>query len=557
MTTRPFHHAPRRIALLTALVCASLQAHAQTAPDAGRTLQETAPPVLLPPRPAPELSIQSPLPADIAPGGAKVTLQSVSLSGNTVFGSDVLLPLLGETSGQSFDLAGLRALASRITEYYRANGYPFARALIPAQSMQDGLLRIEVVEGRYGAVKAVGDTPLAEAAQAFLAPLKLKGSDVIESKSLERIALILDDQPGLRATPIIRPGQETGTGDLEVRIERTQGVSGEAGLDNHGNRYTGQSRARANLDLNSPFMLGDQITLRLLGTEQNMWLGSVGYNLPLGTSGLRGQLGYSHTAYQLGSDFANLDATGYARVTTAGLSYPLLRSQQSNLTLSGSWQHKSLNDRQGSASTDNRKSSDAAPLALIFDRRDGLGGGGITYGALTWTTGQLWLDATLRATDQTSARTEGHFSRLNLDIARLQAIDADLTLFGRASIQRASKNLDSSERFGLGGPSGVRAYPVGESFGDEGWLIQLEARYRTGPLTPYVFYDAGEIRTNARPWQAGNNQRFLSGSGIGLRAQQGPWNLDATLAWRQAGGKPESDTRDTSPLVWLNAFYRF
>lgn len=557
MTHRPSTNKARPLALAAALVCSGLQAQAQTAPDAGRTLQETAPPVLPQPRPTPELNLQSPLPADTAPGGPKVTLRGVSLSGNTVFSGETLLPLLGEVRGVDFDLAGLRGLANRITEHYRANGYPFARAVVPAQSMQDGTLRIEVVEGRYGKVQAVGDAPLAEAAQAFLEPLKLKGSDVIESRSLERLALILDDQPGIRATPIIRPGQEVGTGDLEMKIERTQAVAGEVGIDNHGNRYTGQHRARANLDINSPFMLGDQITLRLIGTEQNLWLGSVGYNAPLGTSGLRGQLGYSHTSYQLGSDFANLDATGYARVSTAGLSYPLLRSQHANLTLAGSWQHKSLNDRQGSASTDNRKSSDALPLTLIFDRRDNLGGGGITYGALSWTTGQLWLDATLRATDQTSARTEGHFTKLNFDIARLQAVNNELTLFGRASMQWAEKNLDSSERFGLGGPSGVRAYPVGESFGDQGWLLQLEARYRLGMVMPYVFYDAGEIRTNARPWQAGNNHRFLSGSGVGLRVQQGPWNLDATLAWRQAGGKPESDTRDNTPQVWVNAYYRF
>lgn len=557
MTYRPATGTAGQLALAAALLCNCLHVLAQTAPDAGRTLQETALPTLPLPRPVPELNLQSPLPPETLPGGPQVTLQGVNLSGNTLFSNDVLLPLLGEVRGAAFDLAGLRGLANRITEHYRANGYPFARAVIPAQSMQDGTLRIEIVEGRYGNVQAVGDTPLTEAAQAFLAPLKLKGSDVIESRSLERIALILDDQPGIRATPIIRPGQDVGTGDLEVKIERTQAVAGEVGVDNHGNRYTGQQRARANLDLNSPFMLGDQITLRLIGTEQNLWLGSVGYNAPLGTSGLRGQLGYSHTSYQLGSDFANLDATGYARVTTAGLSYPLLRSQQANLTLSGSWQHKSLNDRQGSASTDNRKSSDAVPLTLIFDRRDNLAGGGITYGALSWTGGQLWLDATLRATDETSAHTEGRFSKLNFDIARLQAVNNELTLFGRASMQWAEKNLDSSERFGLGGPSGVRAYPVGESFGDQGWLLQLEARYRLGMVTPYVFYDAGEIRTNARPWQAGNNHRFLSGSGVGLRVQQGPWNLDATLAWRQAGGKPESDTREVSPLFWLNAAYRF
>jgi hemolysin activation/secretion protein len=55
------------------------------------------------------------------------------------------------------------------------------------------------------------------------------------------------------------------------------------------------------------------------------------------------------------------------------------------------------------------------------------------------------------------------------------------TLYASFSGQRASKNLDSSEEFFLGGPNGVRAYPQGEGAGDEGWLSRLELRHGAGP----------------------------------------------------------------------------
>ena len=66
----------RTTALASALVL-SFPLHAQVAPDAGRTLQETVPPVQAP-RPSPEITIEPPSDAAVAPeGGVRVTLQSV------------------------------------------------------------------------------------------------------------------------------------------------------------------------------------------------------------------------------------------------------------------------------------------------------------------------------------------------------------------------------------------------------------------------------------------------------------------------------------------------
>lgn len=532
---------------------------AQQAPDAGQILQQqqqVAPPL---PRTGAAIDIQSPAPAATLPGGQQVTLQSVSLRGVSVFSEADLLAVLGAVAGQSYDLAGLRGLASRVSDHYRGNGYPFARAFLPPQPLTDGQLIIEVVEGRYGQVTAEGDG--AESAQRFLAPLQ--AGAVIESSTLERATLVLDDQPGFKAAPIIRPGQELGTGDLNVRVSRERLVSSDVGLDNHGNRYTGQYRARLNVQADSPFLFGDQVQLRSLVSDEGMWLGSLNYSAPLGASGWRANVGYAHTYYQLGKDFANLDARGTAKVNTAGISYPLIRSQKTNLTLAASWQHKRLNDRQDSSHSSNDKHSDSWPLVMQFDRRDGFAGGGISYGTLAFTSGRLKLDAALEATDIASnTDTRGSFQKWNLDIARLQATPvANLSFFARASAQRAGKNLDSSESFSLGGANGVRAYPQGEGIGDEGWLIQLEARYQMGFFSPYAFYDAGKIRVNADPGRINpevtSNVRRLAGSGMGVRYGTGPWIVDAALAWRTQGGQPQSDTQDRDVRLWLTGTYRF
>lgn len=544
---------------LTIALALGGSALAQQAPDAGQILQQSQPPALQAPRPATGVTVQPPVEAQTLPGGQKVKLAGVKFAGQSVFTEAQLLTLLGDVKGQSFDLAGLRRLAAKISAYYRANGYPFASALIPTQNFADGVLTMQIVEGRYGQVKAQGD--LAAPAQGFLTPLQ--PGVVIESGTLERTTLILDDQPGIRTAPIIRPGQTVGTGDLIVNVSREPMFSADVGLDNHGNRYSGANRARANLQLDSPFTFGDQVSARVLHSDEAMWLGSLGYSLPLGSSGLRGNIGYAHTDYKLGKDFANLRATGTAKVATLGVSYPIVRSQQANLTLGATYQNKRLNDKQQTTSIDERKSSDSLPVVLNFDRRDGLWGGGITYGSLGYTAGRLKLDSALANTDSTSGqKTRGSFDKWNLDIARVQATPvAGFVFFGRVSSQWAGKNLDSSEGFSLGGANGVRAYPSGEGNGDEGWLVQLELRYSMGLYSPYLFHDSGRVTLNAKNGQlatpANPNHRSIGGEGLGLRYTRGDWNMDANLSWRSRGGKPESDTQDRSPRLWVAAGYRF
>jgi len=545
-----FHLCP-----LVAALALALPAIAQQAPDAGQLLQqERSAPSL--PKAGPSIEIAPAATAATLPGGSTVMLKGVRFTGNTRLSSEQLHAVLGDVADQPFDLAGLQALAQKVSAHYRAAGYPFARAFVPEQQFTDAVLQITVVEGRYGQIKAQGDSRFVAAAQEFLSGLE--PGAVIEAASLERATLILDDQPGLQTAPLIRPGQALGTGDLLIDVQPGPAFKGELGLDNHGNRYTGEYRARASLQWDSPFMVGDQINLNGNVSNQAQWLGSLGYNRPLGQSGLRASLAYARTRYELAKQFASLDATGMADILSAGLSYPLIRSTRSNLSLTATYQYKKLDDREGATHTSSGKKNQVLPLALQFDRRDSLGGGGITYGSLSFTPGRLSLDNALQAADAASARTQGSFHKWNLDVARLQATPlAGLNLFGRVSMQSSSKNLDSSEDFGLGGFHGVRAYPSGEGFGDQGWLVQLEARYQMGSVAPYGFYDAGHSKTNKKPFSARSNERDLAGYGLGVRYADQAWSLEAALAWRSRGGAPSSDTADRNPRLWVKAGWKF
>jgi hemolysin activation/secretion protein len=110
----------------------------------------------------------------------------------------------------------------------------------------------------------------------------------------------------------------------------------------------------------------------------------------------------------------------------------------------------------------------------------------------------------------------------------------------------------------LGGAGGVRAYPLGEGYGDQGWLVQTELRLSLGDYTPYVFFDVGRVTIDKNPWTAGDNSRQVSGAGLGFRANlQRRWLADVSLAWRTSGGPPQSDTRDVQPVLRASLAYKF
>lgn len=522
------------ICLLPAAVNASVQ------PDAGRILQDTRQMEMQPKAPATDLIPRISPFAETAAGGSEVEVRGIHFTGNTVFDEDALLSVVGDTIGTTRDLAGLRQIAERISIFYRENGYPFAWAYIPEQNMEGGRLLIDIIEGRYGHVGTTGDPTLAAWSARFLHALE-PGS-LIEDKELERAILILSDQPGVVIEPLIRPGEERGTGDLEVQVTEGPGFSGQVRLDNHGNRYSGEYRGELTLRMDRVFTTGDELSIRTLYTSENMWLGQLDYAFPIGCSGLRGNVGYAHTAYDLMAPYEGY--TGTAKVSKAGLSYPLIRSRITNLAIYVTGQYKDLGNEFLGSSYE-KKSSWSGVAGLQFDHRDAFGGGGITWGDLSVTAGDLDSD--------NPGATQGSFTKANLEISRLQNLSPVFSLFVNASGQWADSDLDSSESFTLGGANGVRAYPQGEGSGSEGWLARSELRYLMNEnLEPYLFYDAGYISNDPT-----NESRDIAGAGIGLRYIRDDWSLDACAAWVTEGGDAQSDDSQRSPRIWVSVVRSF
>lgn len=491
---------------------------------------------------------------EAASGGPQAVLKKLQITGTSVFTEEAILVGLGDILEKSYDLAGYRNLANTISQFYRDRGYPFARAYIPAQSMKNGELRIDVLEGKYGRATARATQDIQAQAQAYLSTVM--PNEVIESSKLERISLIMNDIPGYKALPSISPGDRTGTANLNVLLIPEQQMFGDVTIDNQGSRYTGYNRVQSGIKKAHMFNFGDELNARVMFTDEAMVFGNLGYSFAVMPNGLRGNAAYSQTRYSLGKEYSSLDAIGRSNIYSLGLSYPLVRSQLTNINAKASFERKELMDFYQASNNKLTKSINSIPLSLAFDTRDQFLEGGITYGALTLGFGDLHYD-------QDTANTKGGFMKTTLDIARIQSLPAGLSMFIKGSIQKASQNLDSSEDLYLGGSNAVRAYPPGEAGvnggGDEGYFTQVELRYNVNEYTPYVFYDAGRVNTYAKPTQSLTNEtRDLAGGGVGLKYVRGDWSADVFAAWRTEGGAPVSDIYENAkPRVLGSLTYRF
>jgi hemolysin activation/secretion protein len=515
-------------------------------PDAGALMRETERSLQTPRvAPRPQLAPVAPPMATDAKA-ARATVQRITVDGASLLPTAELEALVADRQGQSLTLSELEHAAQRIAEHYRANGW-YARVYLPQQDVTDGHIRIHVLEGRYGGSIIAAPSERADATRVqAIVTHQLRQGAPLSSADLERGLLIANDLPGVYATGMLQAGDEQGETQLALAVKDTAFVTGDVGVNNYGVASTGRVQAVGGIALNNLSGGGDQLALRLLAA-QDIRSGVVRYSLPVGDSGLRLATQLSTLDYSLGGSYRALQAEGKAHTGGVSLSYPLIRQTERNLYLTGGYEHRRYDDDALGRSL-RRHRVDAGTLGVSGDARDRIGGGGITWGGAQLTHGQLGIRDVNddRAQDAATARSDGGYEKLDLNLNRLQNLGGGWQAQAALSGQLASGNLGSSERFTLGGPTQVRAYPVNEASGDAGVLFKLELQRELGMGWQAVaFYDTGRIRQHRNPWAGWNaasgqsNTYSLSGAGVGVNWRHPEWYLTASIA-TPVGSRPDA-----------------
>ena len=472
-------------------------------------------------------------------GAVRVQVKAFRISGNTLISESDLQAVLLPWVGKETSFAELQQATNAVAEAYRARGW-FARPQLPAQDVNDGVVSIHIIEGRLGAVRLDDGGKELRTDRAMVTDTmtaRQKSGDPLNLDALDRSTNILNDTPGVAVATILAPGQNTGDTDAVVKVQDKPLYSGTAMLDNQGARSTGADKFSVSLTMDSPRGVGDQIALNGNASEGSLYL-KLAYALPWGRDGARVGASTSAMRYTLIGDLSSLNAKGDAQTFGVNASYPLLRSGTKNVAFATALDRKTYYNEASQVAT-SQKVADVVLLALSGDLLDGLGQGGMTMWGINLTAGQINLsgNATNQGADRVGANTEGNYQKWGYNLARLQRLSDKTSLWASFSGQSAAKNLDSSEKFSLGGASGVRAYPLSEGSGDDGWLATLEVRYNLLPeLQISVFYDQGQIKLshdNAYTGAPVVNEASLKGYGVGLSwTQSGNYAVRASLAHR-------------------------
>jgi hemolysin activation/secretion protein len=571
-------HAPTALVagVLLSGLCMSVAAQTSVGSqgtDAGRvydSLQKRGPqtqPAILP-----DVKLQPNVtaPNDTLGAATQLEVKQFRIEGVTLLAQPRLDQVVKPFAGRTLSVAQLQEAADAVAQTYREAGYLFVQALVLPQSITDGVVTITVREGRIEKLDTAS-TPAGKSLPGVVQSgleKNIRSGETLSTPALEETLLLVNDLPGQgRTTAEIAPGTQADTANIKVNYTPAARVGGVVQADNTGGRYTGRNRLLGQIYVNDPLGIADQASLTVLTTGKLLSFAQLGYRAPLG---LRTSVGVSASTlkYDVCCLAAGQSSSGTADSLGLDVAYNVRMQRGSQFALTAAADTKKLATDANGAEQTRRKVQGLSLGARGYWTDSAYNGW-----SASWRTGRVDLATNPAdlAADEVGARVQGRFSKLNASAYRNQAFSNgwswQVSLRGQANLGR---NLESSERFSLGGADGVRAYPSGEGVGETGWLAAVDVRYALAAvqgLSLTGFVDTGGIKRFSKNAVllagATPNSYQLSGAGLGLRYETTAVTLLLTVAkpigqnrGLDAAGN-NNEGRSDGTQAWVSAAWRF
>ncbi|MEO1252868.1 MAG: ShlB/FhaC/HecB family hemolysin secretion/activation protein [Pseudomonadota bacterium] len=467
---------------------------------------ETAIPVLPPAPPLRE-----------GPAGSLVLL-AVEIYGATAYRPEEFAPLYENLLARPVTMDDVASLTGAITETYRRDGYFLSRAVAPAQSVDDGVLRINIQEGYLKAVVVKGDAP-----QAARRRLKaLKDEKPLRLSTLERTLLLVSDLSGVSVSDLrITPDPlDLAAHMLTVDVDIDQ-FEADVYIDNRGTEDAGPLQAYASASVNSIVRTGDRLKAGFFTIPEapgELILGDLSYQLPITDSGAYVTLSGLVSRFDAGALLAALDTEIRTKQIAMRLSYPFIRTRNQSLWGDIAFEGRDIEEEQLGAPQFEDKLRIVSAAANY--RRDYWNG--VTTLSAEASRGLNMFGASAGDASLSRPDADGSFTKIEGQVARYQNIGKTFGVYAAAAGQVSFEPLLASEEFAVGGTRFGRAYDFAELTGDDGFATLVELRHGRDPgisildfYQIYGFYDYGTVwNDNASPEFS---RLSLSSAGVGLR----------------------------------------
>ncbi len=509
------------------------------------------PPVELPPLLSGEeveIPVEEPQPVQpMAPATVVATLKRIEFGGTLLLGEkdlqDVAAPYLNRPVTGN-DIAQMKY---ELTSLYFRKGYVLVKVTTPPQDLSDGVMEVLVIVGRIGQINVDNDVLHEGIANSRIGAIG--SGDVFNERNVETALQDINGLTNIRSSVNLRPGQETGTTDLDLLIRRAETDEDVQvfSIDNYGSKFTGRTVARLSLQKSNLMGIGESLGITGRKSNDDFWSLQGEAMFPLPLHNLQLELDYLRSDNSIGDIFAALDSSGESEVAQAALSSALINQRQRKLVLRGGVERGKYDSfLAGAPDTSDtisrlfaetsfslRKSRLVSFLSLRASKGVGL------FGA----DDRGESDATRQAGDPRAWTIE------SLLYANARLADRDyvsLVLQG----QYSDAILLSSDLFTVGGYGSVRGYEPAQSTGDSGASLNVDL-YRQFDITDsrwYVqagpFVDWGYVHNRVPGSTQENN---ISSAGLGAEVnyrQSGKLVSKLRLDWAHPlvhKGLPEVD----------------
>jgi len=447
------------------------------------------------------------------------TLTDIIVKNATAFSDAEIKAEYADRLGQKISLNDLNAIAAKITAKYRNAGYILSRAVVAPQRIKDGSAQITIVEGFVDNVIIEGTNADSDLLRSY--GQKIKNAKPLNTETLERYLLLIQDLPGVTARAVLRPSPTvSGASDVLITVSQKT-IDGTATFDNRGTRFIGPYQGGVTMNANNMLGIHDRTQLRgtLSADPSELQFFQVSHDEQIGSEGTKVTLSASHTRTQPNFRLKAFDIEGTDTLISASVLHPFLRSRQTNLF--------------GNASFDIRNTGSDSLNSTLYADRLKVGRVGGSYDFVDSFTAVNRLDAQLSKgfgwdddsgsgkRSRTNGRTD--FWKFYAQASRLQTISGPFGVLLSSQGQMSSGALLSAEQFGLGGQQFLSAYDPSEVTGDSGIAGRIELQYsKAGEFEYlsayqlYTFYDIGEIWTR-NPAAGLKDSVSLASAGLGVR----------------------------------------
>lgn len=461
---------------------------------------------------------------------------------------------------KSLDMKAMRQLQADVTKFVRDRGYTVCQAVIPPQVVENGELEVKIYVASYDKVTRVAPTEKEKTPKVAERVLdryvgQIKPGEVIRDVRLEKTLNRLNDLPGVQAKAILQPGSKAGTTSLDIAVERRPVWNNYVFVDNGGSKATGRYRYGFYTEINNPGEQGDKIGVSGMTSNGDLWGGSIKYETPVGYRGTRMGIALSLTDYD--TDTSLFYSTKGRSVGASYYGYtPIYRDKRSRVHAVWGYDHRRLKDKYtndelkdalksiGLEPGDNKRHANVLHAGITGSEYEK--NRFTQYNAIWWY-GNVTGDRNYFGGSVVD--NEGSFHKGTADFTHI-IFDGKTNYRVNFSGQVANHNLDSSERFYIGGMNSVRAYNGSAFSGDNGfyWCGEIRRNLGIEGLEAAIFIEGADAKFK------GGQSRSLQGWGLGLRYRKdNDWHLQLDYA-RKIRHETDIDEETKSGRWWFQAY---